>query len=304
MKSTGTVTIDTKHKFNVVDPPGYKLTNNNGVACFDSQEADCLPLCDPIVGSCWEVSENSLQSDNRQILEVQVRLKASSKFWTEVLHAKPPVIDWIQDGYKLPLLSLSPVFYQANHKSAIDNHEYVSEAIQALLKYRCIQVVATRPHICSPLSVVINDVGKKRLVVNLRYLNHEDLRTLMQMFSYKNYMFTFDLKSGYHHLDVFQEHWQYLGFAWGVGTEMRYYTFTVLPFGLAMVCYIFTTLIRPLIRHWRSQGIWAIVYIDDGIVAVEGEAQAQQVSKIVQVDLEKADFVTNTQLKIHLLVGI
>ena len=71
-----------------------------------------------------------------------------------------------------------------------------------------------------------------------------------------------------------------------------------------MVCYVFTKLIRPLIWHWRSQGIWAIVYIDDGIVAVEGEEQAQQVSKIVQVDLEKAGFVTNTQLKIHLLVGI
>ena len=288
----------------MVDLPGYKLTNNNGVECFDPQEADCLPLCDPLVGRCWEVSENSLQSDNRQILDVQGRLKASSKFWIEVLHAKPPVIDWIQDGYKLPLLSLPPVFYQANHKSAIDNHEYVSEAIQALLKYRCIQMVAIRPHICSPLSVVINDVGKKRLVVNLRYLNqylwkdhfkYEDLRTLMQMFSCKDYMFTFDLKSGYHHLDVFQEHWQYLGFAWGVGTEMRYYTFTVLPFGLATACYVFTKLMRPLIRHWRSQRIRAIVYIDDGIVAVEGEAQAQQVSKIIQVDLEKAGFVTNIQ---------
>ena len=90
VKSTGTVTIDTKHKFNVVDLPGYKLTNNNnGVECFDSQEADCLPLCDPLVGRYWEVSENSLQSDNRQILDVQGRLKASSKIWIEVLHAKP-----------------------------------------------------------------------------------------------------------------------------------------------------------------------------------------------------------------------
>ena len=159
-------------------------------------------------------------------------------------------------------------------------------------------------YICSPLSVVTNDMGKKRLVVNLRYLNqylwkdhfkYEDLRTLMQMFSCKDYMFTFDLQSGYHHLDIFQEHWQYLGFAWGVKTKMRYYTFTVLPFGLAMACYAFTKLLRPLIRHWRSQGIRAIVYIDDGIIAVEGEVQAQQVSSMVQADLEKAGFITNIQ---------
>ena len=100
-------------------------------------------------------------------------------------------------------------------------------------------------------------------------------------------------------MDVFQEHWQYLGFAWGVGTEKRYYTFTVFPFGqLATACYILTKLMHPLIRHWHSQGIRAIVYIEDGIVAVEGEAQAQQVSTMVQVDLEKAGFVTNSYTEI------
>ena len=72
-------------------------------------------------------------------------------------------------------------------------------------------------------------------------------------------MVTFVLKSGYQHLDVFKEHWQNLGFSWGVGTEVNYFTFTVLSFSLAMACYAFTKLMRPLIRHWRGQGIGAIV---------------------------------------------
>ena len=38
---------------------------------------------------------------------------------------------------------------------------------------------------------------------------------------------------------------------------------------------------RPLIQHWHSQGIWAIVYIDDSITEVEEEAEAQQVSKMI-----------------------
>ena len=29
-----------------------------------------------------------------------------------------------------------------------------------------------------------------------------------------NYMFSFDLKSGYHHADIAKEHWKYLGFSW------------------------------------------------------------------------------------------
>ena len=28
---------------------------------------------------------------------------------------------------------------------------------------------------------------------------------------------------------------------------------------------------RPLVRHWRGRGLKAIVYLDDGIVAINGE---------------------------------
>ena len=140
------------------------------VECFNPWEEESLSHGDPTVGRYWETDGDILQDKSKQIYDVQGRLK-SSQFWVEVLEAKPPVIDWIREGYRLPLVNLPPEFYQANHRSAIDNREYVAETIKDLLKYRCIQVATTRPHICSPLSVVINDRGKKRLVLNLRYLN-------------------------------------------------------------------------------------------------------------------------------------
>ena len=70
--------------------------------------------------------KNSLQSGSKQILDVQERLRAASKFWEETLDAKPPVIEWIQEGYKLPLLKFPPEFYRANHRSAMENNEYVA----------------------------------------------------------------------------------------------------------------------------------------------------------------------------------
>ena len=86
-----------------------------------------------------------------------------------------------------------------------------SSAIADLLSNLCIQKVSYKPHICSPFSVVANSVGKLHLVVNLRYLNQyllkdkfEDLRTAMLMSEPGDYMFTFDLKSGYHHVDIHQ----------------------------------------------------------------------------------------------------
>ena len=85
-------------------------------------------------------------------------------------------------------------------------------------------------------------------------------------------MFTFDLKSGYHHLDIFSEQWQYLGFAWSDGPITKYYTFTALPFGLSTACYAFRKLMHTLIKLWRGRGLSyrALVYLDDGIMARKG----------------------------------
>ena len=107
-------------------------------------------------------------------------------------------------------------------------------------------------------------------MVNLRHVNgflwkqkfkYEDLRVAMAMFEKGEWMFSFDLKSGYHHVDVAQHHRKCLGIEWGGVT----YTFVVLPIGLSSAPYVFTKIMRPLIRLWRSKGIKAIVYLHCGI---------------------------------------
>ena len=61
--------------------------------------------------------------------------------------------------------------------------------------------------------------------------------------------------------------------------------FAVLPLGLATACYAFKKLLRPLVKYWRSQGLRAILYLDDGIIAVMGKAAAAQASHKVRQDL-------------------
>ena len=154
---------------------------------------------------------------------------------------------------------------------------------------------------CSSLSVVENSTGKFRLVINLRYLNqflwldkfkYEDLRTAMSMFQKDDYAFSFDLKSGYHHVDIYEPH--RLSFSWVARGTPQYYVFAVLPFRLASACYVFTKLLRPLIKHWRGQGLRAILYLDDGIVAVSGKDAAGVASRRVWEDLAKAGLVEHT----------
>ena len=90
--------------------------------------------------------------------------------------------------------------------------------------------------------------------------------TIKDIFSRNCFVFSFDLKSGYHHVDIVVEHRKYLAFSWDFGTgNARYFQFTVLPFGLSSAPFIFTKLLRPLETHWRSHGIPIAIFFDDGI---------------------------------------
>ena len=44
-----------------------------------------------------------------------------------------------------------------------------------------------------------------------------------------------------------------------------------------------------------GKGLKAIVYLDDGIIAVKGEAAALEAISQVKQDLQSAGFVTNTE---------
>lgn len=231
-------------------------------------------------------------------VKVKGRLKERLSFWREVLEAPPPVLDIIERGYVLPLLSEPTPYKQKNQASAAENCNFVDQSIAELLDTGCVRVAASTPVVCSPLSVVTSSSGKKRLVINLRHLNkflwkqklkYEDLRVAMLLFQKGNYMFSFDLKSGYHHVDIAEAHCKYLGFFW----SGRFYEFTVLPFGLSTACYIFTKLLRPLVRYWRSLGLRIVVYLDDGLCAATGRSGAAAASLLVRDSLDKAGFVAH-----------
>ena len=69
------------------------------------------------------------------------------------------------------------------------------------------------------------------------------------LFERSEFMFNFDLKSGYHNVDITVQYRKYLGFE----CEQCFHVFTVLPFGLASAPYVCTKPLHPLVKLWRSQ---------------------------------------------------
>lgn len=123
----------------------------------------------------------------------------------------------------------------------------MEDAIHSLLVLNCIEELAESPGIINPLSVSKQKSEKKRLILDLRDINRhlyksnfkcEDLSIV------KEVLRPGDLKSGYHHIDIFPENREFLAFSWSFADALvRYFMFSVLPFGLSSAPYIFTKLL-------------------------------------------------------------
>ena len=205
-------------------------------------------------------------------------------------------------GYQLPFVHMPDPVFRYNHATTWGEEEFVNMEIGRLLETSCIIVIQECPKVCSPLLVVCNEKGKERLVLDLRDLNgylpkqkfkYEGLSLIPDMCAGGDYFITFDLKSGYHHVDIHPHCWQYLGFSWVVNAVRRFYMFTVLPFGLSTACYVFTKLLRPLVKRWRSLGLRAILYIDDGICVASTVEACKQARDVILADLKQAGLVIN-----------
>ena len=236
----------------------------------------------------------------RDVVSVKGRLAKNIAYWRDVVQACPFILDTVQLGYVIPFEREPTEFYRPNRPSALANAEFVNQAIHELREDGRVEEVKVQPHVCSPLSVVENARGKKRLVLDLRHVNkyvckqkfkYEDLRVAMMLLDKGDYMFTYDLKSGYHHVDIRPTQNKYLGFAWERDGTVQFYVFTVLPFGLATACYIFTKLLRPLVKLWRRSGVKIVMYLDDGIGAAAGRENARRASCLVRDSLVNAGFV-------------
>ena len=143
-----------------------------------------------------------------------------------------------------------------------------------------------------------------RLVLDLRHVNghllkqsfrYQDLRSLAQLFEEKFWFFTWHLKAGYHHVDIYVSHRKFLGFSWIFNGKPRYFIFFVLPFGLSSACYCFTKLLRPLVKLWRLMSHASFVYLDDGISGHNCRTDASAASIIQKNDLSLSGFKTNDE---------
>jgi hypothetical protein len=107
------------------------------------------------------------------------------------------------------------------------------------------------------------------------------------------YMFKFDLSSGYHHVSIHKDYQKYLGFSWKFKNTVKYFMFCALPFGLSSAGHVFSKVLRPMVKYWRSQGHRIILYLHDGWGIESNFNTCKAFADRVRQNLESAGFFIN-----------
>ena len=224
-------------------------------------------------------------------------------YW-ESIGAPEYILNIIRHGYTIPFKRLPKPRALRNNFSSRSNPDFVRTAVDNLIHTGAVREVSKAPTVMNPLTVS-NKNGKQRLVLDLRHVNRnihltrckiEGADILQQHLHMAEYFFGFDLKSGYHHIDINPIQQQYLGFSFKDHRgKTRYFVFKVLPFGLNVAGFLFTKLLRVLIRLWRSYGVSIVVFFDDGMGAGGSYNETREHSSLVKDSLIQAGYIPNVQ---------
>ena len=166
-------------------------------------------------------------TDHPPLENVKGNRRRRLEFWKRIGTSKF-ILNVIERGYMLPFLSLPEPAVFRNNRSSSAHAKFVEDAIRELVESGRVIEVVVPPLVVNPLSVSVQATGKKRLILDLRYVSnclrkmrvkYEDWKVALSYLMTEAFMFSFQLKSGYHHIEIFEGHQTYLGFSWRHGSS-------------------------------------------------------------------------------------
>jgi hypothetical protein len=229
--------------------------------------------------------------------EFKARLGFNNRaFWEELAAGNVEVLRWVYGGYSEFVEKVVPTIRRANNPNTQLHTEFVTEAVQELLGVGATTDVTQLQfdnevvRVIAPLTVDVKENGKRRLCWNGRPINPylptapfkmEHAEAAAKLMRARDFMFTLDMKAGYHQVPVKPWFRKLLCFEW----QGRVYQWQVLPFGLSTAPRAFTKLCRQLLQRWRAKGVRCSNYIDDFIFFAPTLARALELRAMVLADL-------------------
>jgi hypothetical protein len=186
----------------------------------------------------------------------------------------------IQSGYIILFDKPPPLHLPPLHDPFNSPEEWIAidAEVRSLLQKRAIEECSGRGFY-SRIFTIPKKTGDLRPVLNLRPLNKfltapkfkmETLTNICRMLKPNHWLTSIDLSDAFLHVAVHPASRKYLRFRWGAAS----YQFRTLPFGLSLSPFVFTKIVRPILKWAREKGIRISAYLDDILIAARTKEEA------------------------------
>lgn len=145
---------------------------------------------------------------------VKGMLRRNVGFW-EKTGSSSFVLNTVRGGLFIPFESNPRRVVLKNNKSAELHAEFVSDSIAEMLADGYLEELNAVPFVVNPITVSVQACGKRRLICDLRHVNAyvakrkfkmDDLRTVKNFLEREAFLTSFDIKKGYYHIEICEEH--------------------------------------------------------------------------------------------------
>ena len=109
-------------------------------------------------------------TDDPPLANVKGNLRRKLEFWKRIGTSKF-ILNVIEREYMLPFLSLPEPDVFRKNRSSLAHAKFVEDAIRELVESGRVLEVVVPPLVVNLLSVSVQATGKKRLILDLRYVN-------------------------------------------------------------------------------------------------------------------------------------
>lgn len=207
------------------------------------------------------------------------------------------ILSWIS-GYEIPF---TRTVYQkvvpVDPKRSKNELEQLSHSISQLIKKGAIrECTSENNQFLSSFFLRPKPDGTNRFILNLKKLNEflepihfklEDARTSMKLIQKNCFMATIDIKDAYYLIPIAESNRKYLRFSFAD----KIYEFLCLPFGLSTAPFVFTKIMKAVIKNLRHLGYSSVIYLDD--IMLLGNSYSECVKNVQRTCgfLEKLGFI-------------
>ena len=271
----------------------------------DQEKRDCIKKFEDILTvksrNCDKFEADLENFDDSISVAGRFSLDSSIQFF-EHIDTPEFVLKFLKEGFASDFLGPVPKMERGNNKSYYEHQDYVNAHFEQMAREGKVKFVDYVPYVVNPLQVAVQP-NKKRVILDCSRLNDyihapkfkmEDYKAGLDFFRKDGWMITFDLRDGYHHVKVREDFSDYLGFRLDTPAGPRYGICLVAMFGQCDIPWLFTKILRPLVRHWRAEEMATVVYLDDGFDCAGSYEESLLHSEHIRKDLLRCGAVFGT----------